>query len=665
VDGRVPHVIYEFGDFQLDAMRRVLLHADGTEVPLTPRVFDALLYFVQHRGALLEKSALLAALWPNLVVEESNLTQTVYTLRRALGETPDTHCFIVTVPGRGYRFVAEVSTRELPATPATPDRAQVTAGGKPLHLAHRPVLAAVAAGIALVVAAIAVLTWSGQSSAPPPSGALVSLAVMPIVNLTGDSSQEYFVDGLTEELIGTLASVDGLKVPARSSLFVYKGKSVDVRQVGRELGVTHVLEGSIRSSSKRIRMNAQLIDARTGAHVWSESYDRELADLFALQDEITVAIVHALAPSVGSTRFAFVSRPRPTTDVEAYRMWLRAARYEPSEEGLRRGMELLRGAIARDPNFANAWLGMAVAYATSLGYGYQLPGAVSEFEQAAERAVSLAPDSPDAHAAQGLLYLARGKWQQADEHYRATMMRFPTATHRISHAMDLVAGTGRVNEAMRVVEREQKASPGEASVLMQLAVLYAMRNRDQEALRCLEAAHALGVPEDLPPMHAIRASAERRAGRHVEAAQEAAPGLPDGLRIAGSEKLLERVYRGFGEPAHRAAALEAVGRFVQAIESRREHSYPYAMLIYAMDWYAQLGAIDEAYGLADRWIDHYHRTGLVGVPFTLFLWSDEMRPFRRDPRFSHFAAQLGYVEYWERNGPPEGCSLQQSQVSCE
>jgi TolB-like protein/DNA-binding winged helix-turn-helix (wHTH) protein len=664
MDRYQPRLVYEFGGFQLDLLqRRLRIGATSTPVPLTPRVFDTLAYFVEHRGELLEKSALMAALWPHLVVEESNLTQTIHTLRRVLGERPDEHRFIVTVPGRGYRFVADVVAREEPTPAPQPELPLLSKNGIRHRLGRAIALISIAA-VLLVAAAIIALLWRARAG-PPADAALASIAVLPLANLTGDPSQQYFIDGLSEELIGTLASVSGLEVPARTSLFAYRSKSIDARQIGRELGVTHVLEGSVRSSGAQIRLSVQLVDARTGYHIWARNYDTVLTDLFAVQDELAVAIVNVLAPNVGSTTFSSATRARPTRDVEAYRLWLQASKYEPTEENLRRSVELLRQATTRDPQFASAWLAMAVAFAMSLGYGYQLPGALGEFEHSVERAIALAPSSPEADWAQGLLHLARGDWLAADNHWRATLVKFPIPPKRSARAMDLLAGTGRVHEALRVVEQQHEAAPGDASIVMQLAVLNVMLRRDAEALRCLDIARGAGVPEDLPPMHAIRSSALRRAGRYADAAREAAPGLPEGLRMAGSEELLEQVYRGFKDPAHRAPALEAVGRFVSEMNSQHGHTYPYAMLIYTMNWYTQLGALDRAYALAERWIDHYEQTGLVGVPFTIFLWDDDMRPFRRDPRFHDFVARLNYTMLWQRNGLPDDCSMREAKLTCK
>src|SRR5262249_28912916 len=224
--GRAEGGVYEFGDFRLDAaQRRLTAGAGGRAIELTPKDLDALHFLVRHPGELLDKSALISAVWPNVVVEENNLNQVISALRRALGDGSEGRRFIVTVPGRGYQFVAPV-TEVREDTPAA-------------------------------------------SEVSPVRTDKASIAVLPFVNLTGDPGKDYFSDGLAEELIHILARVPGLKVPSRTSAFSYKGRNVDVRQIARDLEVGAVLEGSVRSAGERIRVTAQLIDGATGYHRWS------------------------------------------------------------------------------------------------------------------------------------------------------------------------------------------------------------------------------------------------------------------------------------------------------------------------------------------------------------------------------------------------------------
>ncbi|MGA8709279.1 MAG: winged helix-turn-helix domain-containing protein [Steroidobacteraceae bacterium] len=209
---------YEFGEFRLDPQQRLLsVAADSRPIPLVPKALEMLLYLAERRGESLSKSVLMKALWPNLVVEENSLNQTISAVRRALGERPGEHRFIVTEPGRGYRFVADVRVTSAAATaPTTPA--------------------------------------ATSSAAPATPAPRKSIAVLPFANLTGDAGKDYFSDGMAEELIHTLVRIPGLRVPSRTSSFAYKGRNVDVRQIARDLDVAVVLEGSVRSAGDRIRV---------------------------------------------------------------------------------------------------------------------------------------------------------------------------------------------------------------------------------------------------------------------------------------------------------------------------------------------------------------------------------------------------------------------------
>src|SRR5215472_6192175 len=307
--------VYDFGDFRLlAAERRLTARSDGRPIELTPKALDTLHFLLQHPGELLDKSTLLAAVWPNVVVEENNLNQVVSTLRRALGDGSGGRRFIITVPGRGYQFVAPV--REVHQDTPSPTAAQATTAIRK------------------------------------------SIAVLPFASLSSDPEKDYFGDGIAEELIHLLARVPGLKVPARTSSFAYKGRNVDVRQIARELGVGMLLEGSVRSAGDSIRVTAQLVDAESGYHIWSQTFDRQFADVFKLQDELAGAIVHKVAPNLGSSSRQSLQDDPPTHNVEAYRLYLQARAMFLSvgltPDKVVRMAEMLEGSIVLDPDFARA-----------------------------------------------------------------------------------------------------------------------------------------------------------------------------------------------------------------------------------------------------------------------------------------------------------------------
>jgi TolB-like protein len=324
--------VYEFGDFRLDVAQRLLLIKTGARpLPLTSRAFETLLYLVEHRGELLDKATLMNAIWPNVIVEENSLNQNISLLRRVLGECPGEYRFIVTVPGRGYRFIAPVRTLE-----------ELPGGNMTVASEHLQ----------------------------PRTGALARtrIAVLPFTNLTGDPSQDCFGDAIAEELINTLVQVRWFKVASRTSTFAFKGRNVDVRQIARDLDVEAVLEGSLRAVAQSIRITAQLVDGQTDHHSWSETYERGREDLSKVQDEVTVAVVDALA---GHFVMGTAKRKTPTRDLGAYQLYLQAMalRAQPTEHNLRTAMQLLERALVRDPDFARAWYALSETRAHSAATG--------------------------------------------------------------------------------------------------------------------------------------------------------------------------------------------------------------------------------------------------------------------------------------------------------
>jgi TolB-like protein len=335
----------------LPAHRQVLAH--GRVVPLGSRAFDLLLVLVEHRDRVVGKEELLAKVWPGQVVEENNLTVQVAALRKAIGAET-----IATVSGRGYRFTAREASEAsgVSAPAALPPRASGTPAEPPaLALPNIP-----------------------------------SIAVLPFDNLSGDPSQDYFADGMVEDIITALARMKAFFVIARNSSFVYKGRAVDIKTVGRELGVRYVLEGSVRKSGERLRITGQLIDARDGHHVWADRFDGALDDIFALQDRITDAIVVALEPSIRRAEFDR-TRVLPTTNLQAYDLgWRALAKMRPNTTHADNdeALALVARAVELDPNFAQAKALGALACVARIAEGYADLGDVKTGLRYADQALA-------------------------------------------------------------------------------------------------------------------------------------------------------------------------------------------------------------------------------------------------------------------------------------
>ena len=305
--------IHEFGPFRLDADAGILFR--GTEPLVLGRRAVALLrLLVEQAGAPVSKDALIEGAWPGLAIEDSNLTVQVAALRRVFEEAAGGAHWIETLPRRGYRYVGPV------VATSNPDPEPNLLPSPTLALPDKP-----------------------------------SVAVLPFANLSGEAEQEYFADGMVDDIISGLSRIRWLFVIARNSTFVYKGRTVDVKRVGRELGVRYVLEGSVRKAADRVRISGQLIDATTGVNVWAERYDRRSDDIFALQDEIAMSVVGAIEPSLRQAEVERVKRKRPE-NLDAYDLVLRALPdvYSVMPANVREALVSLDRALALEPGYATA-----------------------------------------------------------------------------------------------------------------------------------------------------------------------------------------------------------------------------------------------------------------------------------------------------------------------
>ena len=467
-----PAHVYEFGDFRLDAGRRLLWRADA-QVPLTPRVFETLLYLVEHHDTVLDKERLMEAVWPDSIVEENNLTQNISTLRRVFGETPGSHHYIVTVPGRGYRFVADVKMREadvgrqprrIPEAAIAPTdnkTEQVASVAQPNHRrSFRPILAS-AAVLALSVAAL--FFWRGRTQNPPeapakiPSAKFVlpekSIAVLPFANLSADKENAFFTEGVQDDILTELAKFADLKVISRTSVASYAaGPQRNLREIGQELGVANVLEGSVRRAGGKVRVTAQLIELRTNTHLWAETYDRDLGDVFAIQTDIAQRIATALEAKLAPEEKARLDA-KPTTNSEAYVLYVTARGTQDFVEA----EKIYLQAIALDPGFALAYAQASILNSWSSVYdGAHKPKARAQ----AEEAMRLSPALSEAHMALGLcLYWGEKNYDAALKEFEIAAATSPNNAEIYSYVGGIYRRQGRWRESIASIERARSLDP--------------------------------------------------------------------------------------------------------------------------------------------------------------------------------------------------------------
>ena len=368
----------QFEGFTLDFARNSLRAADR-DVQLRPKAVEVLHYLVENANRLVTKEELIQAIWPNVIVTDEVLTHCVSEIRQAIGGGQQN--IIVTVPRRGYRFTAPVlrvtTSAAVPPQPALPTGP------------------------------------TGTDSGPRSQSPLLdrpSIAVLPFANLSDDAQQDYFSDGISEDIITELSRFSELLVIARNSSFQYKGKAVDIRQVGLELGARYALEGSVRRSGDRVRITAQLIDAETGAHRWAERYDREMRDVFAVQDEVARAIVATLAAHVNRAEIERAML-KPPASWEAYDYYLRGAEAfflhsnSFTKASLYEARRLFKQSLAIDPGYARAAAMLSAthirAYIEPFDGDYLSPAALDRALELAEAAVRLDARLPQARAQLG------------------------------------------------------------------------------------------------------------------------------------------------------------------------------------------------------------------------------------------------------------------------
>jgi TolB-like protein/DNA-binding winged helix-turn-helix (wHTH) protein/tetratricopeptide (TPR) repeat protein len=511
--------VYAFGRFRLDPVCRVLL-CDDAPTKLVPRLFDLLLYLVENPGRVVEKDELLSAVWGGRIVEEANLSQAISALRKVLQAEGAAEAMIVTAPGRGYRFAAPVWL-ETGAAAALPADLTVAIGGPPPATPPRVApwwrdrttfMRGAAAALALMFALAAAWRFLAATPSTTPAAIAVappphSVAVLPFANMSGDAAQDYFSDGLSEELIDTLSAIDQIHVAARVSAFSFKGTNATIPDIARKLNVGTVLEGSVRRDGARVRIAAQLIDAQTGFPLWSGSYDRDRLndDIFKVQADIAQSVTTALKVKLlGADAAKFTLGG--THNARAFDAYLRAmVNNSPVEDDAQANQAIadFTVAIRLDPNYAAAYAGRAqiTHVLVNNGTGTDVAAAQKMLADAtadADRAIEIEPALADAHWARALLLGAA--------------LDLAGASAEMSRARDLAPGNaviesiygysetiiGHTDAGVAALRRAVDLDPLRPSVYRNLASALVYARRDDEALDAYH--HFLAL--DPHPSHA-------------------------------------------------------------------------------------------------------------------------------------------------------------------
>jgi TolB-like protein/DNA-binding winged helix-turn-helix (wHTH) protein len=554
-----------------------------------------LLVLVENSGRLMEKDALMQAVWPDTAVEENNLSQAISLARKLLRDGENGQRYIETVPKRGYRFVASVRVRQVapgppdavsslrespvipqaqrhpagdPARAATPPPANASmrgdgparekpsaaiseASGEPARATgaawkSRAWLAG-AASLVAAVAMLALLKFNEQRArqAPQPDSAPIqSLAVLPLQNLSNDPNQGYFADGMTDELITDLAQVRELKVVSKTSIMQYKDTRKPLAQIGRELGVDAVIEGSVLRSGNRVRITAQLIRASTDRHVWANAYEGDLSDVFNVQGRVAEAITAAVKLNLNPEERRRLQSTQPV-DAEAYDDYLRGQYHldRRNAEGFEQAIGYFNRSLEKDPSFALAYAGLADCY-TLQGFDGLTPGAQAKARAAAVKALALDDTLAEAHTSLAAINVLDWNWAGADQEFRRAIARNPNyalAHHWYGNLY--FALLGRHQEAIAELRRAQNLDPLSLIINTDLGWAYEMAGQEEAALKQYHSVAAMDP--NFVPMHFRLGQYYESKGMYGEWAKEYAgdPGVPRRFR----QIYAARGYRGVQE----------------------------------------------------------------------------------------------------------------------
>jgi TolB-like protein len=475
---------YLFEEYAFDTDRREL-HRGTDVVAVAPQVFDLLDYLIRHRERVVTKDDLISAIWNGRVVSDAALTTRLNAARSAIGDSGEEQRLIRTLPRKGFRFVGPVQEAHPPEGAATADEGERQ---KPaLALPDKP-----------------------------------SIAVLPFANLSSDPQQDYFADGMVEDIITALSRSRSLFVIARHSTFTYKGKAVDIKQVGRELGVRYALEGSVRKAGDRVRIAVQLLDAATGSHLWADRFDSQIDDIFDLQDRVTGDVIAAISPQLERAEIERAQR-KPTENLKAYDYYLRAfaSFYKFTREAHLDAIRLAQTAREIDPEFAAAYALGARCYVQRKTFGWSIDVAKErdEVRLLARRALELDKDDPSVLAAAGyaLVHVAGEIEEGAPFLARAVKLdpNLVVARHWSGYVQlwlgNIDAAIGQFEIAMRLNPLDPRMYNSQTG----LACAHFLADRFGEATLWAEA--AVGLLPSFVPAHFVLAACHAMSGRVGEA----------------------------------------------------------------------------------------------------------------------------------------------------
>lgn len=585
--------IYEFGTFRLDTEERLLL-SNGKPVPLTPKAFDTLVVLVQKSGHVVGKDELMREVWADSFVEESNLTQNISVLRKVLGEDRGGRSYIETVSKRGYRFVASV--REV----SSDNDSLATENHNGPRIISRE---------------------SAQDDV------LNSIAVLPLTNGSANPDAEYLSDGITESIINSLSQLPQLRVMARSTVFRYKGKEVEPQEVGQTLGVRAVLVGRVLQISDRLIVRTELVDVAKGWQLWGEQYNRKLADILTLQEEIARDISEKLRIRLTGKEKERLAK-RYTEDSEAYRLYLKGRYYwnKYTKEGLTKAIDYFNQSIGLDPGYSLAYTGLADSY-YRLSNAYLPPKEASpKARTAAMKALELDDTLAEAHASLGLIKMYHDwDWSGAEREYKRAIELDPRSGQGYLRYGTYLQLVGRFDESIASFKRALALDPLslQANSLLGLA-LYVSRQYDKSVERYRK---TLDMEPNYLPARFGLGLAYSQKGMYEEAIVE----------FQKAADLVDDLVEAMGEVGYIYAAWGKINKAQEVLDDLKERSEtayisPYNMVKVC----AGLGETD----LTFEWLERAYEERNEWL--TWLGVDPKLDSIRSDPRFQNLMQRVGF-----------------------
>jgi DNA-binding winged helix-turn-helix (wHTH) protein/tetratricopeptide (TPR) repeat protein len=590
----VDRKVYEFKGFRLEGGQRRLL-LDGRTIPLKPKVFDLLLFLVEMRGQLVEKDDLMREIWPNTIVEENNITVSISTLRKVLGEDRVGRQFIETVARRGYRFVADVieSSEKRTWRHDGHQTASQTAG---IHASEMPI---------------------------------DSLAVLPLQTPGSNVTVDYLSEGITESIINALSQIPKLRVLACSTVLRFKGKEVDPLEVGRLLNVRAVMLVRVIQLGEKLVIRSELVKASDGSQIWGEQYNRTPADLLTIQDEIARAISESLKIKLSRQELVRVTK-RYTDNTEAYNLYLRGRFFwnKYSKEWVLKAIEAFQQAIEIDSQYALAYCGLADAY-FRLSNLYMAPGEVlPKAKEAALKAVEIDEDLAEAHSSLGLLHVYYDHdWVAAENEFRTSLELSPDLVLSHQRYGSYLTFMGRFDESIKRYEHALELDPFSLQINMNLATNYYLKGEHEVAISHLE--KTLELEPNYMPTHFVLGCTYLQQGRLTEALEV--------FQLIYKRDEETYMALGFMGYAHAIAGQRAEAENLLGILkdiSLRTYVSPYSMVVINL----ALGRLDRVFDLLEQLFEE-RNDWLVWLKV-----SPELKILHDDPRYKNLLARVGFSD---------------------